>query len=184
MNNDLIATFISRFGDEVVLTGDKLKARGSGYLDSSPLKARALLRPRNTSEIIEILSLCNAAKQSVVPHGGLTNLVYNTRTTEKDVIISLEMMNKIEEVDIPNGTMIVQAGATLQSRTRGSQPSKLVLSLDLAGACLSNRRWTDRIECRRHTRSAVWHDARACFRFRSCIGRWHHPQFINQGHQE
>ena len=83
---DIITDLIKALGSEAVLTGEAVSARSSGFLDSSPLRAKAIIRPANTTQVAEALRLCNAAGQTVVPHGGLTNLVYNTRTTEADIV--------------------------------------------------------------------------------------------------
>src|SRR5574342_1157017 len=111
---DIVTDLINALGTEAVLTGEAVSARTSGYLDSSPLRAKAIIRPANTTQVAEALRLCNAAGQTVVPHGGLTNLVYNTRTTEADIALSLERMTAIEASDPLGRTLTVQAGATLQ----------------------------------------------------------------------
>ena len=49
-----------------------------------------------------------------MPYGGLTGLVEATTANGSEVAISLERMNKIEEIDIASRTMTVQAGV-LQS---------------------------------------------------------------------
>ncbi len=123
---------LARFGPQSVLTGEAVLARNNGYLDSSPLLARALLRPSSTVETCEMLRLCSAWGQAVVPHGGLTNLVYNTRTEETDIALSLERMNLIEEIDVVGGTISLQAGVTLQSLQEHAAQQGLFFPLDLA----------------------------------------------------
>ena len=134
---DIVATLASALGPEAVLTGDAVSARASGFLDSSPLPAKAILRPATTAQVSEALLLCNAAGQTVVPHGGLTNLVYNTRTTEDDIALSLERMTAIEAIDPIGRTMTVQAGVTLQSAQEAAAAIDLLFPLDLAarGSC-------------------------------------------------
>ncbi len=112
---DIVTELIETLGMEAVLTGEAVRARTGGYLDPTPLRAKAIIRPANTAQVAEALRLCNAAGQTVVPHGGLTNLVYNTRTTEADIALSVERMTAIEAIDPIGRTMTVQAGATLQS---------------------------------------------------------------------
>lgn len=134
---NIVSDLISALGPGAVLTGEAVRARASGFLDSSPLRAKAIIRPATTSQVAEALRLCNAAGQTVVPHGGLTNLVYNTRTTESDIALSLERMTAIEAI-VPIGrTMTVQAGATLQSVQEAATAIDLFFPLDLAarGSC-------------------------------------------------
>jgi len=130
--DDLVAGLTAEFGKECVLSGADLANRNSGYLDNSPLKAKALLLPSTTSEVARMLRLCNAASQPVVPHGGLTNLVYNTRTTQNEIAISLERMAAVEAVDATGGTMTVQAGVTLRQVQETASAAGLFFPLDLA----------------------------------------------------
>ena len=134
---DIVTDLITALGAEAVLTGDAVRARTGGFLDSSPLRAKAIIRPANTAQVAEALRLCNAAGQTVVPHGGLTNLVYNTRTTEADIALSLERMTAIEASDPIGRTLTVQAGATLQSVQEAAATLDLFFPLDLAarGSC-------------------------------------------------
>src|SRR5512139_2167100 len=134
---DIVADLIKELGTEAVLTGDAVRARSSGFLDPSPLRAKAIVRTANTAQVAQALSLCNAAGQTVVPHGGLTNLVHNTRTTEADIALSLERMAAIEAIDPIGRTLTVQAGATLQSVQEAAMAGDLFFPLDLAarGSC-------------------------------------------------
>ncbi len=131
-NDDIISALLNRFGAQSMLTGDAVSARSSGYLDSSPLRARALLRPASTEETAEMLHLCSAHGQAVVPHGGLTNLVYSTLAKETEVALSLERMNVIEEIDVVGGTITLQAGVTLRTLQETAAQHGLFFPLDLA----------------------------------------------------
>src|SRR5512136_1732459 len=134
---DIVAALVAALGPEAVLTGDAVSARTGGYLDSAPLRAKAIIRPATTDQVSAALRLCNAAGQTVVPQGGLTNLVYNTRTTEDDIALSLERMTAIEAIDPIGQTMTVQAGATLHSVQEAAAAIDLLFPLDLAarGSC-------------------------------------------------
>lgn len=128
---NLLTQLIDRFGKDSVWTGADLDGRGSSYLEAAPLKAMALLRPGSTQEVAEMLRLCSAANQSVVPQGGLTNLVYSTRTCETDIALSLERMHQVEEIDRLGGTLTVQCGATLQKVQQAAEAAGLFFPLDL-----------------------------------------------------
>ena len=129
--NDVINQLIDRFGAQSVWTGAALDGRGSSYLEDAPSKARALLLPASTHEVAEMLRMCNAAGQTVVPQGGLTNLVYNTHTTNEEIALSLERMNLVEEIDPLGGTMTVQTGAVLQTVQQVAEAAGLFFPLDL-----------------------------------------------------
>lgn len=80
-----------------------------------PLQAIAVVLPRNTEEVAAILRICHAHDQAVVVHGGTTNMVGSTETRADELVISMEKMNKIEELDEKSRTITVQAGVILEN---------------------------------------------------------------------
>ncbi len=80
----------------------------------TPLQAVAVVLPKNTEDVAEILKICHLHNQAVVVHGGMTNMVGSTETQGEELVISMEKMNRIEELDESSRTMTVQAGAILQ----------------------------------------------------------------------
>jgi FAD/FMN-containing dehydrogenase len=134
---DLIARLRQELGTDAVLEGDDVRRRGSGWGRPEPCAARALVRPRSTAEVALVLRLCHEAGQTVVTHGGLTGLVGGTVAAAQDLVLSLERMNRIEEVDPPGRSMTVQAGVTLQTAQEGADAAGLLFALDLGarGSC-------------------------------------------------
>lgn len=107
---------IKVIGKDKVLTGHELSSRYSHiWRMSESLVAKAVLLPENTQEVSTSMKICNLHSQSVVVHGGLTNLVGGTRTNINDIVISLEKMNEIIEVDTFSRTVTVEAGVILES---------------------------------------------------------------------
>ncbi len=129
--DDLIDRLRATLGEEGVLTGQAVAARQTGYFDPTPMQAKAILRPASTAEVAAALRLCFAAGQTVVPQGGMTNLVGNTLTGPQDVVLSLERMNAIEEIDPAGATMTAQAGATLQQVQEAASEAGLFFAVDL-----------------------------------------------------
>ncbi|HET8546405.1 MAG TPA: FAD-binding protein, partial [Bryobacteraceae bacterium] len=107
---DIISEIQAILGPGGVLTGDDVRSRSAGWLTREPLRAAALLRPRSTEEVSEVLRICQTAGQPVVPHGGLTGLVEGGLALEHEIALSLELMNTIEQVDADGLTMTVEAG--------------------------------------------------------------------------
>ncbi|NND91427.1 MAG: FAD-binding oxidoreductase [Granulosicoccus sp.] len=136
-----IHTLISRLreivGEDNVLTGANLSARASHFRDASPLHAAALVRPADTQETSQVLSLCNTASQVVVTHGGVTGLVDGDCCTPDDIVLSTERMNTIEPVDVAGRTVSTGAGAILQNVQQAVHDAGLQLGLDLGsrGSC-------------------------------------------------
>lgn len=98
-----------------VLVGEKVKERYCHIWEmDKPLLAKAVLFPKTTQEVSNILALCNKHHQPVVVHGGLTNLVGSTQTDPDELVICMEKMNVIEELDTSSRTITVQAGVILE----------------------------------------------------------------------
>ncbi len=124
-------------GPAGILTGAEVSARQIHVWRQDPIRALAIVRPSSTAEVAAVLKLCNARGQSVVPHGGLTGLVQGCNGTEADVVLSLERLNKIEEIDPIGRTMTVQAGVPLQVLQQAAEQHSLMFPLDLGarGSC-------------------------------------------------
>jgi len=112
---DIVEKLVDCLPNGAVVVGDQLAGRVTSYWDSSPTEAKALLRPRSTQQVSDVLRLCFEHGQSVVAQGGLTGIVEGAVSTADDIIVSLECMDQIESVDEMDGVAVVQAGAILQA---------------------------------------------------------------------
>ena len=135
--NPLLDRFTRLLGPSGVLTGDDVTARMIHVWRQEPIRAACILRPSSTDEVAEILRLCHEAGQTVVPHGGLTGLVQGCNGSEADVVLSLERLNRIEEVDPVGRTMTVQAGVPLEKLQQEAEKVGLMFPMDLGarGSC-------------------------------------------------
>ena len=135
--NEMVQELTRITGDGGVLTGVDVSGRASGVWRNEGIQAQAIVRPRTTEEISQILAYCNSIGQTVVAHGGLTGLVEGSITESSDLVISLERMNQIESIDTVNRTMTVQAGVILQSVQEAAVEAGLFYPLDLGarGSC-------------------------------------------------
>jgi len=128
---DLISTLSVLLGPGGVLTGDEVRGRSAGWISREPMEAAAIVRPRDTSEVSRVLALCHEARQPIAPQGGLTGLVEGARTHSHEIALSLELMNRIEEVDEAGLTMTVQSGVVLQAIQQKADAAGLLFPLDL-----------------------------------------------------
>jgi FAD/FMN-containing dehydrogenase len=119
-------------GEQGVLAGERLRER---VFDASvgEVRAEVLVRPRDTAQVSAVMRLCHTRRQPVVPHGGLTGLVFGTAASPNELILSLESLNQIESVDTAGRTMRVQAGVTLQRAQEEAERHELLFPLDLGG---------------------------------------------------
>src|SRR3954469_6876858 len=126
---ELLADLRALVGENAVLTGERLLGR---VYDKhvGPVEALVLVRPATTAQVSAVLRLCHARGQPVVPHGGLTGLVYGAVASESELILSLEALSRIESVDVPGRTMRVEAGVTLQRAQEEAERFNLMFPLD------------------------------------------------------
>jgi FAD/FMN-containing dehydrogenase len=130
----LIEQLQSLLGPAGVLLGDDVSARPAAFFGSSdPCAARAILRPQTTEQVSQIMKLCSAAGQKIVPYGGGTGLVKGQIADDTEILLSLELMNKVENVDRSARTAVVQAGVPLQVVQEAADAEELFFPLDLGG---------------------------------------------------
>lgn len=126
----LVTQLQDLLGSQGVLTGADVAARQASWTRRSPMQAAAIVRPRNTQQTAEVLRLCHAAGQPVVPMGGNSGLVEGTLSTASDIVLSLERMNEIESVDAAGATMTVQAGVVLQAAKDRAAAEGFMFAMD------------------------------------------------------
>ncbi|MDH3991160.1 MAG: FAD-binding protein, partial [Gammaproteobacteria bacterium] len=113
MNEDIIEKLRTIVGDSNVLTGDQKVDRSAIWRTNQPCIAKAIIRPSCTAEVSAVMKACHEQQQTVVPYGGMTNLVLGAVTTPDDIALSFERMNEIENIDRTSQTMTVQSGVTM-----------------------------------------------------------------------
>ena len=128
----LLADLRALVGDWGVVTGEPLHSRTYDPF-AGEIRAEVLVRPRDTAQVSAVLRLCHSRGQVVVTHGGMTGLVYGTAARASDLLLSLEALNRIENVDVAGRTMRVQAGVTLQRTQEEAERFDLMFPLDLGG---------------------------------------------------
>ena len=138
MADELLAQLRSIVGAANVLDGETIRRRSTAWETHQPCNARAFVRPADTAEVSAVLRACNDARQSVVPYGGLTNLVQGCATRADDVVLSFERMNRIEETDATAQTMTAQAGVSMQAAQEEADRHGLFFPVDIGarGECL------------------------------------------------
>ena len=129
-------------GESNVLTAE---ADVAGYLvDWSNRfhgKTPAVVRPANTEEVSKVLAWANATGTAVVPQSGNTSLVGGgTPSPEgKAILLSLSRMNKVEEIDVVNDTMTLEAGVILEKAQQAAKDAGRLFPLSFAAegtACI------------------------------------------------
>ena len=139
--NGLIEQFSSILGEKYVLTQDQDKAPYlTDWRKRYVGKALAVLLPKTTIEVANIVKLCAANHVSIVPQGGHTGFCGGATPDEtgQQVILNLKRMNQIREIDSANQTITLEAGCILQAvqEKAAAQDFLFPLSLGAEGSCM------------------------------------------------
>ncbi len=118
-------------GEAGVITGDDLEARAGDWLGQTKCGAAAIIRPRSTEELSQIMRLCHDEGQPVIAAGGLTGLVHGTDAQPNEIQISFERMRNVITVDPVGRTMTVEAGVPLQAAQEEAEKHGLIYAVDL-----------------------------------------------------
>jgi FAD/FMN-containing dehydrogenase len=102
-------------------------------------KAQAIVRPGSTQEVAELVKLAARTGTKLVPQGGNTGLVGGQIPIAegREIILSLQRMDKIRAIDAQSDTMTVEAGLTLQKAQAAAEGAGRLFPLSLAseGSC-------------------------------------------------
>ena len=76
----------------------------------------AVVRPSTTQEVSEVCILCNDTGVTIIPQGGHTGLVGGALQQRElgCIVLTTQLMSRIEDIDPDNMTCIVQAGVVLE----------------------------------------------------------------------
>ncbi|MDH4110216.1 MAG: FAD-binding oxidoreductase [Gammaproteobacteria bacterium] len=109
------------------------------WRDSYRGKTPIMLRPGNTAEVAEIVSICAETGTPLVPQGGNTGLCGGAIPdgSGKQVLLSLARLNRIRSVLPDDYSMIAEAGCVLADLQRAAAAADRLLPLSLAaeGSC-------------------------------------------------
>ena len=135
-------TLIDRLSDIVdkntLVTADDISEKYSAdWSGADPCKPAALLKPKSTDELSQIMALCHEYNQPVVVQGGLTGLAGGATPQAAEFAISLERMAGIEAIDPRAMTLTAHAGTPLQVLQDAAAEHNLFMPLDLGarGSC-------------------------------------------------
>lgn len=89
-----------------------------------------VVRPRTVEEVVQVVRIAASDGLPIVPFGGNTGIVGGT-LARGGIKLSLELMNRIHEIDRKSMTMTVDAGVVLQAAQAAAEEQGLLLPLDI-----------------------------------------------------
>lgn len=126
-------------GAEHVLTGEQAQSYTTDWRGRYVGSALAVVRPADTAQVAQVVRWCAANKVPVIAQGGNTGLCGAGTPDDSGtaVVLSLLRMNAVRGIDTDNDTMVVEAGAVLQSVQQAARDAGRLFPLSLAaeGSC-------------------------------------------------
>lgn len=121
----------------LVIAHDISEKYHADWSGADPCEPAALLKPKSTEELSQIMALCHEYDQPVVVQGGLTGLAGGATPQAGEFAISLERMAGIEAIDARAMTVTAHAGTPLQVLQDTAAEHNLFMPLDLGarGSC-------------------------------------------------
>jgi FAD/FMN-containing dehydrogenase len=138
LSSDSIARFAAIVGEKYAITDlaeqEPYLIEGRGlYRGSTPV----VLRPGSVEEVAAIMKLANDTVTPIVPQGGNTGLVGGQIPHHREIVLSLNRLDRIREVDVLSDTMTCEAGVVLaKAQAAAAAVDRLFpLSLGAEGSC-------------------------------------------------
>ena len=136
----VIEKFRAIVGEKNVITeAADMQAYVMEWRDKFIGRARAVVLPKSTEEVAEIVRIAAETKTPLVPQGGNTSLVGGSIPFmgADEVILSTRRMNKVREVDRLNGTLTVDAGCILADLQQVAEENGFIFPLRIGseGSC-------------------------------------------------
>lgn len=126
-------------GPEHVITGLAAETYTTDWRGRYAGQALAVVRPADTSQVAQVIQWCAKQRIPVVPQGGNTGLCGGGTpdASGSAVVLSLQRMTAVRSIDTDNDTMVVEAGAILQSVQQTARDAGRLFPLSLAaeGSC-------------------------------------------------
>ncbi|SEL87114.1 FAD-binding oxidoreductase [Halomonas daqiaonensis] len=139
-DTSLLAILEQQLGKRAVLRDPADQARylsdWAGNRLGMPL---AVVRPASTAELAEVVALCREHGVAMTPQGGHSGLVAGALPASdgRELVISLERLNRIRDIDPVNFSMTVDAGCILETikQAAAEHDCDFPLSLGAQGSC-------------------------------------------------
>ncbi|MCD8504068.1 MAG: FAD-binding oxidoreductase [Burkholderiaceae bacterium] len=138
MSDQLIHDLRQALGEDQLLLGQQIEPRyKTDWSKARVCEPIVVVRPRSTEAVSAALKVCNAHGHPVTVQGGMTGLVGASQANDGDVVLSLELLNGVQEIDASASCMTVWAGTPLQVAQDAAQAAGLYFAVDLGarGSC-------------------------------------------------
>ncbi len=126
----LISEIREIVGPRGLLTGGDVSARSCDPFRQVPARAPMIVRPATTEEVAAVVALCHARGQPIVTHGGRTGVSGGAYADTDEIVLSLERMNRIEEICPIGQIAVAEAGVTVEALQNAAAEQGLLYPVD------------------------------------------------------
>jgi glycolate oxidase subunit GlcD len=127
-----IETFQKASNIEMLTDAESLKTYGKDWTKHYAPKPSAILLPKTTEQVAEIVKWARQTKTPLVPSGGRTGLSAGAYATSGEVVVSLQKMNRILELDTFDQTVRCEAGVITEQLQKYALENGFYYPVDFA----------------------------------------------------
>ncbi len=120
--------------DKVRTDADSLDTFGKDWTKVWPPKPTAIVFPKTTEQVRELVLLANEHKISLVPSGGRTGLSAGAMATNGEVVVAFDHMNQIQDFNAMDRTVKCGAGVITQQLQEYAEQQDLFYPVDFASS--------------------------------------------------
>jgi D-lactate dehydrogenase (cytochrome) len=133
--DEVVAALQSQFAERCSVNRDVLERHGQGESWHASAPPDAVVYPRTTEEVSDIVRQCSAAGVPVIPFGAGTSLEGQVQALHGGVCIDLSQMDKIIAVHAEDMDCIIQPGVTRAALNSHLRDTGLFFPIDPGAEC-------------------------------------------------
>lgn len=118
--------------DQIKLDEDSRKHWGRDWTTYFDIKASAVVFPRSTEDVVQLVKWARRFKIALVPSGGRTGLSGAAVATKGEVIVSFDQMNKIKSFSQVDQTVVIEPGVVTEALQEYAHDKGLFYPVDFA----------------------------------------------------
>lgn len=118
--------------DQIKTDSESLKTYGKDWTSYFDIKASAILFPKKTEDVVQIVQWARKNKVSLIPSGGRTGLSGAACALNGEVVVSFEKMNQIKDFNSIEQTVVCEAGVITEALQNWAVEKNLYYPVDFA----------------------------------------------------
>ena len=124
-----------QFGEDLVKTdSDSLQSYGKDWTSAYQPNPLAIVLPRNTDQVVELVKLANELGFSLVPSGGRTGLSGGAVACNHEVVVAFDRMNRILDFNPVDRQVICEPGVVTEQLQQFAEQQALFYPVDFASS--------------------------------------------------